>query len=71
MVTDEVVGKVRNMMVANRRSKVHEIAEAVGVSYCTTINIKHDKLHVKKVSAHWLPRFPTDENKRLRVSISN
>ncbi|KAG5332406.1 COX3 oxidase, partial [Acromyrmex charruanus] len=36
--------------------KVHEVAEAVGVSYGTTFNILHDNLGMKKLSAQWVPR---------------
>lgn len=70
VVTEEVVQKVKNIMVTDRRTKVRELAEAVGVSYGTAINIIHDKLNMKKVSARWVPRLLTDENKRLRLSIS-
>ena len=47
-----------------------EVAEALGVSYGTAINILHDKLSVRKVSARWVPRLLTVDNKRIRLSMS-
>ena len=44
VVTEEIVEKVHDMILADRRTKVREVAEAVGVSYGTAINILHDKL---------------------------
>ena len=44
VVAVETVQKVHDMILANRRTKVRIVAEAVGVSYRTAINILHDKL---------------------------
>lgn len=70
VVTEEIVEKVHDMILADRRTKVREVAEAVGVSYGTAINILHDKLSVRKVSARWVPRLLTVDNKRIRLSMS-
>ena len=70
MVTEDIVENVHDMILADRRTKVREVAEAVGVSYETAINILHDKLSVRKVSARWVPRLLTVDNKRIRLSMS-
>ncbi|KAG5311084.1 SETMR methyltransferase, partial [Acromyrmex insinuator] len=49
VVTEEIVEKVHYMILADRRTKVHEVAEAVGVSYGTAFNILHDNLRMKKL----------------------
>ncbi|KAG5328141.1 SETMR methyltransferase, partial [Acromyrmex charruanus] len=48
VVTEEIVEKVHDMILADRRTKVHEVVEAVGVSYGTAFNILHDNLGMKK-----------------------
>jgi len=70
VVTEEIVGKVHDIILADRRTKVREVAEAVGISYGTEINILHDKLSIRKVSARWVPRLLTVDNKRMRLSMS-
>ncbi|EFN78680.1 hypothetical protein EAI_04017, partial [Harpegnathos saltator] len=49
---------------------VRKVAEAVRVSYGTAINILHDKLRMRKLSARWMPRLFTVDNKRIWLSIS-
>ena len=44
LVTAKIVKKVHDMFLANRRTKVCEVAAAVGISYGRAINILHDKL---------------------------
>ena len=52
VVTEEIVEKIHDMILADCRTKVHEIAEAVGVSaYGTAFNILHDNLGMEKLSA--------------------
>lgn len=70
VVTEEIVEKVHDMILADRRLKVREIAETVGVSYGTAFNILHDKLGVRKLSARWVPRLLTADNKRIRLTTS-
>ncbi|EFN60336.1 Putative uncharacterized protein FLJ37770, partial [Camponotus floridanus] len=59
VVTEEIIQKVHDMILADRRTKVREVAEAIGVSTGTAINILHDKLAMKKLSARWVPRLLT------------
>lgn len=70
VVTEEIIEKVHDMILADRRTKVREVAKAVGVSYGTVFNILHDRLGMRKLSARWVPRLLTVDNKRIRVSIS-
>ncbi|KAG5309428.1 SETMR methyltransferase, partial [Acromyrmex insinuator] len=58
-VTEKIVEKVHDMILANRRTKVHEIAEAVGMLYGTAFNILHDNLGMKKLSARDCSRWTT------------
>ncbi|XP_018312176.1 putative uncharacterized protein FLJ37770, partial [Mycetomoellerius zeteki] len=69
VVTEEIIEKVHDMILADRRTKVHEVAEAIGVSYGTVFNILHANLGMKKLSARWVPRLLTVDNKRMRLNF--
>ena len=68
--TPESIRKVHNMILNDRRVKIREIVETIGISHGTVITILHEKLSMKKLSATWVPRLLTVENKRNRVTDS-
>jgi len=68
--TLDIVEKIHDMIIENRRMKVHEIAEAVGISTKRVHNILHEKLHVKKLCAWWVPQLLTLDQKRMRKNVS-
>ncbi|KAG5345301.1 SETMR methyltransferase, partial [Acromyrmex heyeri] len=52
----KIAHKIYKIAYKIRHAHMHEVAEAVGVSYGTTFNILHDNLGMKKLSAQWVPR---------------
>ena len=48
MTTPEMIDKIHDMVLSDRRIKVREIVEATGVSQGTVFSILHEKLDVKK-----------------------
>jgi histone-lysine N-methyltransferase SETMAR len=58
------------MVLADRRVKVRELAEAVGISTERVNFILHHELHMKKICARWVPRLLTPEQKRIRMTTS-
>lgn len=70
VTTLDIVEKIHGMVMENRRMKVREIAEAVGISTERVHNILHEKLHVKKLCARWVPRLLTLDQKRMRKDVS-
>lgn len=50
VVTHEMIDKIYDMVLSDRRIKVREIAEATGISQGTVFSILHEKLGVKKIS---------------------
>ena len=58
------------MIMENRRMKVCEIAEDVGISTERVHNILHEKLHVKKLCTRWVPQLLTLDQKRMRKNVS-
>jgi hypothetical protein len=49
--TPEIVDKIHHMVLADRRIKVHEIAEAVRMSDERVFHILHNEFDLKKLSA--------------------
>ncbi|XP_018053801.1 PREDICTED: histone-lysine N-methyltransferase SETMAR-like, partial [Atta colombica] len=70
ITTLDIVEKIHSMIMENRRMKVRKIAEAVVISTKRVHNILHEKLHVKKLCARWVPRLLTLDQKRMRKDIS-
>jgi len=70
VTTPEMVNKIHDMVLADRRLKLSEIVEITGISKGSVVSILHDKLCMKKISARWVPRLLTIENKRNRVNAS-
>ena len=70
VVTAEIVEKFHDMILADPRKRVRKVAEAVGVLYETGISNLHDKLGMRKLSAQWVPRLLTVDNKWMRMSTS-
>ncbi|XP_043644536.1 histone-lysine N-methyltransferase SETMAR-like, partial [Drosophila teissieri] len=70
VVMPEIVDKIHGMILDDRRMKVREVAEAVGISTERVHHILHEYLDMKKLSARWVPRLLTHDHKRNRVTIS-
>ena len=67
VTTPEMIEKINDMVLSDRRIKVRGIVEATGISQGIMFSISHKKSDVKKISARWVPRLLTEENKRKRV----
>ncbi|XP_033218081.1 uncharacterized protein LOC117173550 [Belonocnema kinseyi] len=70
VITPEIVDKIHGMMLDDRRVKVREVAEAVGISTDRVHHILHEYLNMKKLSAGWVPRLLTLDHKRNCVTTS-
>ncbi|EYC30978.1 hypothetical protein Y032_0004g1883 [Ancylostoma ceylanicum] len=68
--TPEIIDKVHDMVLDDRRVKVNEIEEALGISHERVIHILHNELGLKKLSARWVPHLLTPEQKRIRARTS-
>ncbi|XP_033232192.1 uncharacterized protein LOC117183121 [Belonocnema kinseyi] len=67
VITPKIVDKIHGMILNDRRMKVREVAEAVGISIERVRHILHECLDMKKLSARWVPRLLTLDHKRNRV----
>lgn len=66
----EIVKQVHRIVLDDRKVKLRELAEAVGISKERVGYILHDVLEMKKLSARWVPRFLTVHQKQQRVDDS-
>jgi len=70
VTTQEIIDKIHDMVMDDRRVKVREIASAVGISNERVHNILHKHLDMKKLSARWVPRLLTLDQKRNRRFVT-
>ena len=69
--TDENVEIMQNLIMCDRRRDLRSIAsEEVGIRFGAVQTIITDILGMSKVSARWVPRMLTDDQKRSRLDIS-
>lgn len=65
--TAENVEKLEKIILEDARLKKKQLAEMIGVSASTILNILHDHLGMSKVCARWVPRMLTPHQKQRRV----
>jgi len=70
VTTPEIIEQVQDMLLDDRRMKVHEIAETIGISKERVEYILHEELDMIKLCARWVPRLLTADQKRTRMKIS-
>jgi histone-lysine N-methyltransferase SETMAR len=62
--------QMHDMALDDKRMKVREIAENIGISKERVGYILHEELNMKKLCARWVPRLFTADQKRIRMKIS-
>ena len=66
---EEMCNKVRDLMYSDRRIKVEEIANALHISHGSVSTLLHDRLGMRKQTAHWVPKSFSDEQMATRASV--
>ena len=66
----EIAKQVHRIVLSDRKVKLRELTEAVGISKERAGYILHDVLEMKKLSARWVPRLLTIDQKQQRVDDS-
>ena len=67
---EDHVDRVRAVIRGNRRLTVREVAEEVGISIRSCHQIFTQKLKIRRVSAKFVPRLLSDDQKENRAEIS-
>ena len=68
--TDENVEIVHNLVMCDRRRDLRSKASKVDISFEAVQTILTDILDMSKVSARWVPRMLTVDQKRCRLNIA-
>ena len=58
------------MLISDRRSTTRHIGQILGISHTGVHIILRDDLKMTKVSARWVPRLLTPEQKRIWMNMS-
>ena len=67
--TDNMLARVEQIVMEDRRLGVRDIASKAGISMGSAHTVLHEDLKMRKVSSRWVPRMLTDEHKAARVTI--
>lgn len=70
VTTPEMVKKIHKAVLGDRRLKVRELADMVGISKSTIHRILSENLDMRKLCARWVPRLLTLEQKQRREDVS-
>lgn len=70
VVIQENIDKIHKIVLDDRKVKIREIAAIVKISTGSVWTILNDHLQMKKLSARWVPRSLTLEQKAKRVTYS-
>jgi len=65
----ENIENVHEAILADRRQTTHDVCEIVGLSYRTVQHILADNLNMRRISARFVPRLVSDNQKALRVFV--
>ena len=68
--TPEIIEQVHDMVLDDRRMKVREIDETIGILKERVGYILHEELDMKKLCTRWVQRLLTADQKRTRMKIS-
>jgi len=63
------VACVREIICADQRLTIREVAEDVGIAFSTSQKILNEELQMRRVLVKYVPRLLTAEQKQERVSI--
>ena len=66
--TPEIIEQVHHTVLGDRRTKVREIVETIGISKECVGCILHEELDMKKLCARWMPLLLTADQKRTRIT---
>ena len=66
---EEMWKKVWDLVYSDRRIKVEEIAQALGISHGSVSTILYDHLGMRKLTARWVPKSLSDEQMATRASV--
>ena len=70
VTTSEIIKKIYDIVLDDSKVIVHELAEGAGISIGSVVKILHEDLGMRKLTAKWVPRLLTIDQKRQQVRDS-
>ena len=70
VITEDKIARVQTLILSDRRIKLDEIATECNISHGSVSTIIHERLHMSKVSARWVPRNLSVQDRGHRVESS-
>uniref|UniRef100_H3A213 Mos1 transposase HTH domain-containing protein n=1 Tax=Latimeria chalumnae TaxID=7897 RepID=H3A213_LATCH len=70
VVTPETIAQVETLIMQDRRIKTDAIVTELGTSHGSVLKIIHDHLGMSKVSARWVPRNLSAQDRHQRLESS-
>ncbi|XP_023704522.1 protein GVQW3-like [Cryptotermes secundus] len=64
-----IVAQVEALILSDRRITIEAIVHEIRIGHGSVFNIIHDKLHMTKVAAHWVPRLLNPVQKRQWMDV--
>jgi len=55
--TSEIIAKVREVILEDRRQTIHDVCNCVGLSYGSCQRILADELNMRQIAAKFVPRL--------------
>ncbi|UYV73413.1 hypothetical protein LAZ67_10003098 [Cordylochernes scorpioides] len=70
-VTQENIDKIHDLAMLDRRMTVRQIEETLGIPKTTVDRIMREHLGFRKISARWVPKLLTPDQKAVRRKLSS
>ncbi|UYV80494.1 hypothetical protein LAZ67_19000324 [Cordylochernes scorpioides] len=70
-VTQENIDKIHDLVMLDRRMTVRQIGETLGIPKTTVDRIMREHLGLRKISARWVPKLLTSDQKAVRRKLSS
>ncbi|UYV66917.1 hypothetical protein LAZ67_4003322 [Cordylochernes scorpioides] len=70
-VTQENIDKIHDLVMLDRRMTVRQIEETLGIPKTTVDRIMREHLGLRKLSACWVPKLLTPDQKAVRRKLSS
>ncbi|UYV68023.1 DAGLA [Cordylochernes scorpioides] len=70
-VTQENIEKIHDLVMLDRRMTVRQIEETLGIPKTTVFRIMREHLGLRKLSARWVPKLLTPDQKAVRRKLSS
>ena len=67
--TPEMIAKVREVILEDRRQTIHDVCNRVGLSYGSCQCILADELNMRRIAAKFVPRLLNNDQRDHRVHV--